>query len=228
MLAEIQQHKNTMTISSSRQDHLLLYSVEFKFKNIIADQRTPRMLEKLKESVSECRVMDMGDYHYFIHPITDGVPFMDPKLLQEIVDEIIRIGNFDCDYIITPEAMGIHLVVPISLTLDIPYNVIRKRRYGLPGEIDIAQCTGYSKTKMFINGLKKGDRVVIIDDVLSTGGTMRAIINALRHTIGCEIVDVVVVFEKTEKKAELEKELEIEIKTLLKVKIVNNKVVYFD
>jgi len=162
------------------------------------------MLEKLKESVSECRVMDRDGYHYFIHPITDGVPSMDPGLLREVTDEIFRIGNFDCDYIITPEAMGIHLVVPISLRLNIPYNVIRKRRYGLPGEIDIAQCTGYSKTKMFINGLKKGDRVVIVDDVLSTGGTMRAMINALKNTIGCEIVDVIVVFEKTERKAELE------------------------
>lgn len=186
------------------------------------------MLEKLKESVSRCRVIDVGGYHYFIHPITDGVPSMDPRLLREVTDEILRIGDFDCDYIITPEAMGIHLVVPVSLRLDIPYNVIRKREYGLPGEVDIAQCTGYSKTKMFINGLKKGDRVVIIDDVLSTGGTMRAMIDALRDTIGCEIVDIIVVFEKTERKAELEREFGIGVKSLLKVNIVGDRVVYLD
>lgn len=188
----------------------------------------PPMLEKLKESVSQCRVIAVGDYHYFIHPVTDGIPFMDPELLREVTDEILRIGDFDCDYIITPEAMGIHLVVPVSLRLGIPYNVIRKRKYDLPGEIDIAQCTGYSNTRMFINGLKKGDRIVIIDDVLSTGGTMRAMIGALRDTIGCRIVDIIVVFEKTERKTDLEKEFGIRIKSLLKVNIVDDRVVYLD
>lgn len=185
------------------------------------------MLERLKQSVLECPVVEIGPYHYFVHPITDGIPRMDPLVLQEVVDAMIAIGNFDCDLILAPESMGIHLAVPISLRLGIPYNVIRKKSYGLKGEVNIAQFTGYSKADMFINGVKKGDRVVIVDDVLSTGGTLRAIVHALKNTIGAEVVDIVMVFEKTERKAALEKELGVKIKTLLRVDVVNGKTIYF-
>lgn len=186
------------------------------------------MLERLKQSVLECPVVKMGKYHYFVHPITDGIPRMDPAVLQEAVDEIIRIGDFDCDVILAPEAMGIHLAVPISTRLGIPYNVIRKRSYGLPGEVNIAQFTGYSKADMFINGIKKGDRVVIVDDVLSTGGTLRAIVHALKDTIGAEIVDIITVFEKTDHKAEMEEEMGVRIKTVLRVDVVDGHTVYYD
>ncbi len=185
------------------------------------------MLEKLKQSVLECPVVERGDYHYFVHPITDGVPHMDPEVLQEAVDGIIRIGDFDCDLIVTPEAMGIHLAVPVALRLGIPYNIIRKRSYGLPGEVSVSQVTGYSRSDLYVNGIKAGDRVVVVDDVLSTGGTLRAIVEALMK-IGAEVVDVITVFEKTAKKKEVEEELGLRIKSLLRVDVVDGKTIYYD
>ena len=74
-------------------------------------------------------------------------------------------GKFDCDVILAPEAMGIPLTVPISLRTRIPYSVIRKREYRLPGEISVQRGTGYSSGFLYINGLKKGDKVTIVDDV---------------------------------------------------------------
>jgi adenine phosphoribosyltransferase len=58
------------------------------------------------------------------------------------------------DKIVTMEAMGIPLATALSLKLKIPFVIIRKRTYGLPGEIDVEQITGYSKSKLYINGLK--------------------------------------------------------------------------
>lgn len=51
---------------------------------------------------------------------------------------------------------------------------------GLPGECDVCQVTGYSKGEIAINGINPGDRVVLIDDVISNGGTMNGIIKALQ------------------------------------------------
>jgi len=101
---------------------------------------------------------------------------------------------------------------------------IRKRQYGLPGEVSLKQTTGYSKTDMFINYIARGDRVVFVDDVISTGGTLVAIVKALR-SVGAEIADVLIVFEKTREKARMEKELRLTIKTLLKVEVVKGKLV---
>jgi adenine phosphoribosyltransferase len=181
------------------------------------------MLEKLRKSLQESPVVKKGDYDYFVNPITDGVPPMDPELLREVVERMMQIGHFDCDMIIAPEAMGIPLAVSLSLQTGIPYCVVRKRRYDLPGEMIIAQKTGYSTSEMSINGLKAGDRVVIVDDVLSTGGTLKVLITALKE-MGVQIIDVMVVVEKGDGKADLEKEIGVSIKTLIKVEMCDGKV----
>lgn len=182
------------------------------------------MLERLKESLKNCPIVKFGDYQYFVHPITDGIPLGDPEVLKEVVEEILRVGNLNCNKIVTAESMGFPIAAALSLRTGIPYVFIRKRRYGLPGEISIQQVTGYSGTNMYINFLGKGDRVVLVDDVISTGGTLRAIVKALRM-IGAKIVDIVIVFEKTKEKDKLEKELGVRIKTLLKIDVVDGKVV---
>jgi adenine phosphoribosyltransferase len=182
------------------------------------------MLEKLKKCLAEAPIVRVNGYDYFVNPITDGVPRMDPMVLAETLDAIKEVGDFHCDLIVAPEAMGIPLVVPLALELGIPYTVVRKRRYGLPGELEITQWTGYSHKEMYINDIKPGERVVLIDDVMSTGGTIKAVVRGLRE-IGAEIVDVIVVVEKGSKKAEIEKELDIQIKTLVKVKVHDGKLV---
>jgi len=180
-------------------------------------------MDKLKKSLKNCPVVKKGNYDYFVHPITDGIPQMEPELLQEVISNIIEVGNMDCDKIVAAEAMAIPLGVALSLRIDRPYVIIRKRQYGLPGEVSVEQVTGYSKSNMFVNGINKGDRVLIVDDVLSTGGTMRALVTALRK-IGAEIIDTVIVFNKHKNKKELEEELGLELKTLLDVDVIDGKV----
>ena len=181
------------------------------------------MLDLLKKSLKSSPIVKNGDYDYFVHPITDGIPKMEPELLAEVISNILKIGNMDCDMIVAAEAMAIPLCVALSLKIDKPYVVIRKRKYGLPGEVSVEQITGYSTAKMFVNGIYERDRVLIVDDVLSTGGTLKAIVTALR-AIGAEIVDTVIVFNKMRNKEDLEKELDLKIKTLLDVKIENGEV----
>jgi adenine phosphoribosyltransferase len=188
---------------------------------------TSDMLENFRKSLEAAPVVRMGDYDYFVHPVTDGIPFMEPAVMREIIDRMQNIGDFDCDYIVAPEAMGIPLAVPLSLRTGIPYNVVRKRRYGLPGEVMVHQVTGYSEKQMYINGLKSGDRVVIVDDVISTGGTLRALVQSFRQ-MGVLVVDIIVVVEKGNGKRSLEAELDIKIKTLVSVEVRNGKLVVLD
>src|SRR3989441_9761425 len=66
--------------------------------------------------------------------------------------------------------MGFPLAAGLSMRVHKPYVFVRKRQYGLAGEVSLKQTTGYSKTDMFINNIHRGDRVVFVDDVISTGG----------------------------------------------------------
>jgi adenine phosphoribosyltransferase len=182
------------------------------------------MLERLRESLKHCPIVKKGDYNYFVHPITDGIPSMEPDMLKEVIAAITNVGNMDCDLIVAAEAMAIPLGVALSIQIEKPYVVIRKRRYDLPGEVSVTQVTGYSKSNMYVNGIGPGDRVLIVDDVLSTGGTLKAMVEALRF-IGAEIVDTVIVFNKHKDKGDLERELDLDIKTLLDVTVIQGKVV---
>src|SRR6056297_2145947 len=120
---------------------------------------TPNM-EKLKQSLLDAPIIEKNGYHYFVHPISDGIPVLEPGLLREIVIQIIRKAELeDVDKIVTPAAMGIHISTAVSLMTDIPLVVIRKREYGLDGEVSLQQVTGYSESEMYVNDVNEGERV---------------------------------------------------------------------
>ncbi|MDD4255766.1 MAG: hypoxanthine/guanine phosphoribosyltransferase [Methanofollis sp.] len=154
------------------------------------------MLERLKSSLESCPIVRRGEYNYFIHPITDGVPLLDPCLLREVACAMVSVMDLrGVDKIVTAEAMGIHIGTALSLVTDIPLNIIRKRQYSLPGEVAVHQSTGYSSGQLYLNGIEKGDRVVVIDDVISTGGTLKAVLAAL-ESAGAEIADICIVIRR--------------------------------
>jgi adenine phosphoribosyltransferase len=152
-------------------------------------------MDRLRESLHEAPIVDKDGYHYLVHPISNGVPMLRPELLREVVVGVTRAADLDVDKIVAPEAMGIHIATALSLQVDIPLVVIRKRSYGLDGEVSLHQTTGYSESEMYINDIEEGDRVLILDDLLSTGGTLAAITGALDE-IGADIADIVVVIRK--------------------------------
>jgi adenine phosphoribosyltransferase len=79
---------------------------------------------------------------------------------------------------------------------------------------------------MYINDVEAGDRVLVLDDVLSTGGTMKAILDALTDEVGAEVVDVVAVIKKAG-----DNELDgtgYDVKTLINVTVEDGQVVIAD
>jgi adenine phosphoribosyltransferase len=154
------------------------------------------MLDRLVESLETCPMVKRGEYNYFIHPITDGVPIVEPALLRDVCTAMIKMLDLNgVDKIVVVEAMGIHIGAVLSTMTDIPMTVMRKREYKLEGEVAVHQTTGYSKGELYLNGVYPGDRVVIIDDVVSTGGTMRALLQSL-DIAGAEVVDVCIAIQR--------------------------------
>src|SRR5947209_18598290 len=141
-------------------------------------------LERLRASLKDCPIVRFGDYEYFVHPITDGIPLGRPDVLDEVLSELVRLGDWGhADKIVTAESMGFPLAAGLSMRVHKPYVFVRKRQYGLPGEVSLKQTTGYSKADMLIKNVRRGDRVVFVYDVVSTGGTLAEIVQAVR-TLG--------------------------------------------
>ena len=183
-------------------------------------------LELLKKSLKKAPVVKKRGYHYVVHPITDGVPEIKPELLDEVTREMQkRIESCgSIDKIVTMEAMGIPLATVLSSNMNIPFTIIRKRSYGLPGEVSVEKVTGYSKSKLYINGLSKGDKIVIVDDVLSTGGTLRAVLSVFKK-MGVVIKGVFVAVDKGNTAREIMDEHKVPITTLVDIDVVDGVVV---
>ena len=183
-------------------------------------------IDLLKQSLVNAPIIWKGDYPYFIHPITDGVPRLHPEVLEAIIDLSVDLINWqDIDVILGIEAMGLPLLAPLSMRTGIPMVIARKRQYGLEGEIEISQETGYSKGSLFLNDIKPGEKIAIIDDVLSTGGTMKCVIEGIKKT-GATIQNTIIVVEKGEGMKKLKSDYpDIKFDSLVKLEMIGDKVV---
>ena len=88
----------------------------------------------------------------------------------------------------------------------------------------VDQNTGYSKGSIYLNDVNPGDRIFLIDDVVSTGGTLRAVLSAVEDA-GATLQDVIIVFEKGNKVAELIEDTGWPLRSLVRLKMDGDKVV---
>lgn len=157
------------------------------------------------------------DDFFDIYP-SFGSLYIEPELVKAICSKLVEIGNFDCDKLVLIESMAIPVGTALALDRNLSYTVIRKRRYGLPGEVSVKEHTGYSRADFYINGIAPGQKVVLFDDTLNTGETLKAVITTLR-SMGAEIVDVITIMDKCKFRKELEEDLGLRIKTIVEVRI---------
>ena len=107
--------------------------------------------------------------------------FSDVELTEACARELAKRVP-ECDYILTAESKGIPLAYEMSRQLKVPYIVARK---SIKGYMTAAVQT------LYLDGEKaawmKGKRVLIVDDVISTGDSLRAL-QQLVKSAGGEIV----------------------------------------
>ena len=109
-------------------------------------------LRILEDSLRGAPIIWKGDYPYFIHPISDGIPRMNPEVLKATTELIVGTTDWEgVDLIVSVEAMGLPLLASVGNATGIPTVVIRKRSYGMDGEVSVDVSTGYSNSTIFIN-----------------------------------------------------------------------------
>ena len=182
-------------------------------------------LETLQDSLRGAPIIWKGDYPYFIHPISDGIPRMEAKVLRATRDLIIDMVDWsEIDIVVSVEAMGLPLLAAVGEATGKPTVVIRKRPYGMEGEVRVDVSTGYSTSTAYINDIKPGERVLLVDDVISTGGTLEPLLEALEE-IGAILKGVVIAIEKGKGRERLAEERpNWPIQTLARIDIVEGRV----
>lgn len=126
----------------------------------------------------------------------------DPKALKASVDEMNNlIKDLEYDVVIGPESRGFIFGMPIAYNNNKSFVPIRKKGK-LPFETiskSYALEYGEATIEMHIDAIKKGDKIVITDDLLATGGTCLAMIDLIEQA-GGEVVGLVFFIELEELK----------------------------
>ena len=94
------------------------------------------------------------------------------------------------------ESRGFLLAAPLAVKLGCGFVMLRKRGK-LPGAtvgLDYALEYGTDRIEIQSDAVTPGQRVVVVDDLLATGGTMAAGISLLRH-VGAEVPAAVALIE---------------------------------
>lgn len=107
-----------------------------------------------------------------------------------------KLEGIDFDVVVGPESRGFIFGVPIAYNLRKPFIPVRKKGK-LPREtvsIEYELEYGTASIEMHRDSIKPGEKVVIIDDLMATGGTTEAIVK-LVEGLGGEVVKIVFLME---------------------------------
>lgn len=121
----------------------------------------------------------------------------DPTAFRATIDRLAeRFHAARIDTIAAAEARGFIFGAPLALKLETGFVPIRK-----PGKLPYATVAleyqleyGTDRLEVHTDALTPGHRVLLLDDVLATGGTMRACCDLVKQT-GAEVVACAFVLE---------------------------------
>lgn len=117
--------------------------------------------------------------------------------LHLAIDSMIdKLKDTDYDKVVAPESRGFIFGMPIAYTMNKAFIPVRKKGK-LPCKTisqDYDLEYGSATLEIHEDSIKPGDKVVIIDDLIATGGTLEAIIKLVER-LGGQVVKVCALIE---------------------------------
>lgn len=121
----------------------------------------------------------------------------DGEALKYVTEKLAKeLESKNIDLVVGPEARGFIFGVPVAYALGVGFIPVRKKGK-LPGKtIEVSYDLEYGQDTLAIHegAIKKGTRVAIIDDLLATGGTIKAVADLVEKA-GGEVVFLQFVIE---------------------------------
>lgn len=116
------------------------------------------------------------------------------RLAIDTMQDLVK--DLEYDVVVGAESRGFIFGTPIAYNQNKPFILIRKKGK-LPREtvsIDYELEYGTAVIEMHKDSIQKGQKVLIVDDLIATGGTTKAMIDLVEQ-LGGEVVGVVVLME---------------------------------
>ena len=130
------------------------------------------LIEKLKKTIQNIPDFPLEGIQFKdITPI-----FLDPKLYEEVIADLAKFSKGKVDVVCGIESRGYLFGIAIAVALEVPFVLIRKKGKLPPPFVSEKYDLEYgtAEIEMKTGQLKPGQRVLIHDDLLATGGTTEA------------------------------------------------------
>lgn len=156
---------------------------------------------KIGPETRELKIVDVGEVSVALLNLLG-----DTALTEAAAEELAARLPAGVDTLVTPEVKAVPLAHAISRRTGIPYVVARKtEKPYMVGAVrrTVVSITTGKPQDLVIDGADlariEGKRVVIVDDVVSTGGTLRGLVDLLAE-VGGTVVGTMVVFTEGEER----------------------------
>jgi len=168
------------------------------------------------------------EYRYLVNPVTEGIPPEPPELLEWLVEMLDKAASTGADKVVTFEALGIPYATLLAQRRKKPLAIIRKRDFGSRENLiaKIPYASGFEKGDYYVYRVSKGERIILIDDMVSTGGSLIPTVKALKDK-GVGIADVLTVCEKPQYggSSEVRRRTGLRVKTLFRLEERGGRIV---
>jgi adenine phosphoribosyltransferase len=141
-------------------------------------------------------IRDVPDYPKEGILFKDITPLLsDFKAFKTVIDRFVeKFGDCNIDAIVAAEARGFFFGAPLALEIEASFVPVRK-----PGKLPYTTKShtydleyGHDTLEIHVDGVKPGQNVLIIDDLLATGGTVEACCKLVSdcgaNIVGCGFV----------------------------------------
>lgn len=150
-------------------------------------------MKKLEEYVRS--IPDFPEEGIIFRDVTSVLQDADGLALAiDTMQDLIK--DLEFDVVVGPESRGFIFGTPIAYINHKPFVLIRKKGK-LPCETiekEYALEYGTATIEMHKDSIKPGQKVLIVDDLVATGGTTQAMIDLIEE-LGGEVVGIVVMIE---------------------------------
>lgn len=165
-------------------------------------------VEKIKNAIRE--IPDFPKKGILFRDITTALK--DAEILKITIDEFYEaFKDKKIDYIAGIESRGFIYGMPLAYKLNCGFIPIRKPNK-LPAEVISQEYEleyGRDKIEIHKDALKKGDRVLIVDDLLATGGTASAAVKLISQVAEPIGIAFLIELEALKGREKLPKDIEI-------------------
>ncbi len=130
------------------------------------------LIEKLEKTIE-----NIPDFPIEGIQFKDITPiFLDPKLYEEVIEDLANFSRGKVDVVCGIESRGYLFGIAIAVALEVPFVLIRKKGKLPPPFVSEKYDLEYgsAEIEMRTNQILPGQRVLIHDDLLATGGTTEA------------------------------------------------------